>query len=80
MESLDEIVHNTEQRAAAIARLLKLIEMDTAIIRRHQDAHDESIYTQQYIELRARNLMTLTQLLEADGLLKANLQLGNRAA
>ncbi|WP_157634971.1 hypothetical protein [Spirosoma panaciterrae] len=54
--------------------------MDTAIIRRHHEAHDESVYIQQYIELRARNLTTLTYLLEADGLLKANLQLGNRAA
>ena len=80
MESLDEIVHSTEQRAAAIARLLRLIEMDSAIIRRHRDEGDKSAYVQQYIELRTRNLLALTYLLESDGLLKAQLQLGQRAA
>lgn len=80
MDSLDEIVRNTEQRAAAIARLLQLIEMDSAIIRRHREAQEEGAYVQQYIELRTRNLVTLTYLLESDGLLQAQLQLGQRAA
>ncbi len=80
MESLDEIMHNTEQRAAAIARLLQLIEMDSAIIRRHREADEVGTYVQQYVDLRTRNLTTLTRLLESDGLLQAQLQIGQRAA
>ncbi len=80
MEELAQILDNTDLRAAAIARLLALIEQDTDIINRHKMAGDSGTYVQQYVDLRKTNLATLTRLLEAKGAIRAYLHFSEQAA
>jgi hypothetical protein len=79
MTELDEVMQNTEQRAKAIARLLTLIEMDSAIIARER-AEGMALMVDQYESLRANNVALLTQLIEGSGTLLAHLQIRPAAA
>lgn len=80
MNELEQILEDTDLRAAAIARLLALIERDSEIINRHRTAGDSGAYVQQYIELRNDNLATLARLLEAKGTIRADLSFSEQAA
>ncbi len=81
MEELAQILDHTDLRAAAIARLLSLIEQDSDIINRHRAAAgDLGPYVQQYVELHETNLAVLTRLLEAKGIIRADLHVEEQAA
>lgn len=80
MNELEQIFKDTDLRAAAIARLLALIERDSDIINRHRSADDSGAYVQQYVELRDANLATLARLLEAKGTIRADLRFSEQAA
>lgn len=80
MDELAQILENTDLQAAAIARLLTLIERDSDIINRHRAAGDAGPYMQQYVELRETNLARLTRLLEANGTIRADLHVAEQAA
>lgn len=67
MVEIQDLIHDTDERGAAIARLLKLIEMDSEIIQRHRQAGENGSYVRQYEELRARNLETLSSLIRESG-------------
>ena len=80
MEELQDIIHDTDERGAAIARLLKLIEMDSEIIQRHRQAGETGSYVRQYEELRARNLETLSKLIRESGYVDGELHFVEKAA
>ena len=80
MNELEQILEDTDLRAAAIARLLTLIERDSDIINRHRAVGDSGTYVQQYTELREANLATLARLLEAKGTIRAELHFSEQAA
>ncbi|MCY7351333.1 MAG: hypothetical protein LH606_11810 [Cytophagaceae bacterium] len=80
MEELQDIIRDTDDRGAAIARLLKLIEMDSEIIQRHRQAGENGSYVQQYEELRERNLATLAELIRESGYVEGELRIAEKAA
>lgn len=80
MDELTQILDQTDLRAAAIARLLSLIEQDSDIINRHRAAGDSGSYVRQYVALRETNLATLIRLLEAKGTIRANLHVAEQTA
>ncbi|MFN8344775.1 MAG: hypothetical protein U0X91_07220 [Spirosomataceae bacterium] len=65
MESVNELILNTEQRAAAVAKLFQLIEMDTEIIEQYRAAGINDANVRQYVDKRNENLQKLSQLLDA---------------
>ena len=80
MNELRQILEDTDLRAAAIARLLALIERDSDINNRHRTAGEVGPYVQQYVELRDANLATLARLLEARGTIRADLRFSEQTA
>lgn len=80
MEELEDIIRDTDERGAAIARLLKLIEMDSEIINRHRQAGESGSYVHQYEELCERNLKTLSNLIRESGYVDGELHLVDNAA
>jgi|GEM_PF-6151088 len=80
MTELEDLTCDTDERGAAIARLLKLIEMDSEIINRHRQAGENGPYVQQYEKLRARNLETLSNLIRESGYVEGELHLVEKAA
>lgn len=80
MEEIPDIIRDTDERGAAIARLLKLIEMDSEIINRHRQAGEKGFYVRQYEELRARNLEILSRLIRESGYVEGELRLVEKAA
>jgi hypothetical protein len=63
MEQIQELILTNEQRAAAVAKLFQLIELDTEIIDQYRVNGMEEAYIKQYIDLRNENLRQLNQLL-----------------
>lgn len=79
MDELQEIIRDTELRAKAIARLLSLIDMDSAIIARELVEGNASTVAQ-YEALRNENVSTLAKLIEGPGTLLADLRVRPVAA
>jgi hypothetical protein len=65
MEEINELILNNEQRAAAVAKLFQLIEMDTEIIEQYRANGINDAHVRQYVDIRNENLQKLGQLLDA---------------
>ncbi len=63
MDEIQDLILNTEQRAAAVAKLFQLIEMDTEIIDQYRSNGLDDGHVAQYVELRNRNLERLAKML-----------------
>ncbi|HAK79610.1 MAG TPA: hypothetical protein DCR35_11900 [Runella sp.] len=78
MEGINELQLANEQRAAAVAKLFQLIEMDTEIINLYRANGVDDEHLMQYVNLRNENLKKLSQLLDAPKL-GIHLSFGNAA-
>lgn len=78
MEDINELQLANEQRAAAVAKLFQLIEMDTEIINLYRANGVDDEHLLQYVNLRNENLKKLSQLLDAPKL-GIQLSFGNAA-
>ncbi|TAG35122.1 MAG: hypothetical protein EAZ32_18820 [Cytophagia bacterium] len=72
MEQIQDLLLDTDQRAAAVAKLFRLIEMDTEIIGQYRANGIDDAQMQQYVDLRNQNLKQLADLLHTP---KLNIQL-----
>lgn len=72
MEQIQDLLLDTDQRAAAVAKLFRLIEMDTEIIGQYRTNGIDDAQMQQYVDLRNQNLKQLADLLHTP---KLNIQL-----
>jgi hypothetical protein len=64
MEEINALILNTEQRAAAIAKLFQLIQLDTEIIEQYRANGIDDAHVKQYVEIRQNNLQKLNDLLD----------------
>lgn len=78
MEDINELQLANDERAAAVAKLFQLIEIDNEIIDLYRANGIDDEHVKQYLELRNENLKKLSQLLDAPKL-KIQLTFDNAA-